>query len=336
MKILLERTDANHNEWLALKEKRIGSSQIGTICGLNSFKTPLQLWAEMTGKAPKQPVNDYMWLGSETEPIIGKLFARRTGMMVQPASVLVQHPTEDWAIASPDFFVLQEKVKKLLETKNVNWRSMRRWENGPPDEHVVQLNWQMGICGIEQGFIAGLLGGSPDDFVHEPFDYSRELFDMCLEQAGEFLQCIQKDIPPTAGAADVKLIESMRTENPAIPPELVFVGEEAQAIFWADALEKANAEKTTLNEQLKLQKELSDEARANLLLLLGDAQQGLLPDGRIVNTSKINFKEKFTPPYSYTKVTIKNGETKHGKRNNRNSSNADYSRANSTSGTEYE
>ena len=40
---------ATHQEWLDERKKGIGSSEAGTVMGVNHFDTPYKLWRRKTG-----------------------------------------------------------------------------------------------------------------------------------------------------------------------------------------------------------------------------------------------------------------------------------------------
>ena len=80
MKVLLENIHLQRDEWLKLRKNYIGSSEIGTICGLNPYSSPLQLWRYKTGRDSPREDNDFLWLGRRMEPVIGELFEKRTGL----------------------------------------------------------------------------------------------------------------------------------------------------------------------------------------------------------------------------------------------------------------
>ena len=40
---------ATHEEWLEERSKGIGSSEVGTIMGVNHFDTPYRLWRRKVG-----------------------------------------------------------------------------------------------------------------------------------------------------------------------------------------------------------------------------------------------------------------------------------------------
>jgi len=233
---LMTDIDSNRDLWLAKRKSTVGSSEIITIAGLNSFKTPLELWAEKTGRIPAQEDNDYMRLGRHMESFIGDLFARRTEKKVSKSSSLFAKKGDEWATASPDYYIIEKsevvevtkmgenpsfiqnhKIGGVVECKNVNWRSLKDWEGDQiPNYAYLQTQWQLGVLGLEHGHVAGLVGASPDTFFTPEVIFNEELFNRLLEKAFKFLDYVAKDIPPEAGA-DFILAICKALKTPAKP-----------------------------------------------------------------------------------------------------------------------
>lgn len=48
--VLKSTKKMNKEEWLKWRSTGLGGSDVATICGLNKYKSPLQLWLEKTGQ----------------------------------------------------------------------------------------------------------------------------------------------------------------------------------------------------------------------------------------------------------------------------------------------
>lgn len=303
MKMLFDNVDSDREGWLKAREGKIGSSEIGTVCLMNEWQTPFELWAEKTGKVPRREETEAMWLGKELEPTVGRMFARRTGLPVKAANCLVQHDSVDWATASPDFWVTIGDALTVLEAKFAKGRNWRFWEDGPPKSYILQLNWQLGIAGLGVGFIARLIGGDPDNYGHHEFEFSKELFDFCMERATDFERCLREDIPPLAGEGDSKLIAQLQGAR-----EKVRVNLEDAAISEANAYEALADELSAANELVKKKKSQLDKHKGRLLQLIGNAEEGLLPDGRVVMAVARSRKAYPMPAANWVEMKINNGK----------------------------
>ena len=290
---LMQDIDSNRDLWLQKRKSTVGSSEIITIAGLNSFKTPLELWAEKTGRIPAQEDNDYMRLGRHMESFIGDLFARRTEKKVSKSSSLFAKKGDEWATASPDYYILTEiqydaeglgtqDVLGVVECKNVNWRSLKDWENDNiPNYAYLQTQWQLGVLGLEQGHVAGLVGASPDTFFTPEVIFSQELFDQLLEMAFKFLDNVTKDIPPEATGSDIKLLEKITKRE-----------KEKAIILPDDLIKEVNAFNTikenvsALNADIRKFEKDADDIKAKLIQKMGTATSAIIGHKQIVLNQK--------------------------------------------------
>ena len=300
MKILIEDVEKNREHWLSLRSSTVGSSEVATICGMNEWMTPMELWAEKTGKVPPREETEAMWLGKQFEPTTGQLFARRTGLKVEPANCLAAHDVHEFATASPDFWVYLNACRTVMEAKFTKARNWKFWADGPPKQYLLQLNWQMSICGVESGYIAALIGGDADDFRWEEFPRSQELFEMCLEKAHIFIECVRKDIPPEASEGDAQLIarlQGLRQEGVIELPE--------QSVMVANEFQDLEDQVSIKNAELKVLKGQLDKCKGQLLLHLGNMTTGKLPDGRLVTAKTVNRKAYQVDATSWVNVNVK-------------------------------
>jgi len=268
MKTLLENISERRDEWLALRLKTIGSSDIPIVCGLSQYKTPLQLWREKTGRDASDFNNDSMWLGTKLEPVVGELFARRNGKPVQAANAIYQHDSIEWATASPDYFT--DDYTSILECKARSASMAKRYADGAIlDSDLLQLTWQMGITGLKTGYLAALCGNSPRDFYSPKVDFNEEVFSQCMARAEEFYSCLKHDKEPAAIALDVELLSAIKhdaSQRYALPDEA------------GDLLQTYRTAKLELEErevESRIIKERADNAKARLLQLMGGAGVGV-------------------------------------------------------------
>lgn len=243
-KIKMIGTSQDRAGWLAHRLSTIGGSEISTICGLNKYKTRLQLWAEKTGKLEPELENDAMRLGSHMEPFIVKQFARTEKKVVVRPDILFEHKSIPWATCTPDGLVEADDpqgnwsvseakggtldgsgIVGMLECKNVNYRGAQYWEDQIPTAAHMQTVWGLGVLGLEAGYVAALIGADANSFVCKPVQFSAELFDQMLGLGEQFMNFVKTDTPPEASAvADMSLIEKL---NPRKAGKIITFTEKA-------------------------------------------------------------------------------------------------------------
>ena len=95
----------SHQEWLDQRKLGIGSSEVGTILGVNPYETPYQLWRRKLGIDPPVQENDAMRWGHYLEDAIAKAFEDTTGKTIIKASAgdwLAVDKKRDYLRVSPD------------------------------------------------------------------------------------------------------------------------------------------------------------------------------------------------------------------------------------------
>lgn len=207
--------DDDFDKWLEQRCKTVGSSDIAIITGMTKWQTPLGLWAEKTGKVPPQEETPAMRYGKLVENAIQEVFQMmHPEFEVIPNEITYLSDEFNFASATPDS-ILKHKYRKpgpkqrgLLECKHT--AVYKGWEDGGATDYShVQSMWQMGVMQMSWSHIAAVVGGRINDMKDPYFDFEPELFDNLINVAGGFMEHVQKDIPPVAGANDSKILKEL-------------------------------------------------------------------------------------------------------------------------------
>ena len=78
--ILTSTEHLTHEEWLAWRNKGIGGSDASVVCGINKYKSPVELWLEKTDQIEHSEAGEAAYWGTVMEPIIRSEFEKRTGL----------------------------------------------------------------------------------------------------------------------------------------------------------------------------------------------------------------------------------------------------------------
>ena len=177
----------SHQEWLELRENGIGSSEIGTIAGLNPYETPYQLWRRRVGIDAPRPETFAMRMGHILEPIVGSLWQDETACEIIPESKgewFVRRADRPYLFASPDFtFRYPGGAGEIgiLECKTTQ-RAVD--PDDIPPAWFCQVQYQLGVAGYARGAIAWLSRGS--EFGHVPIDFNPAFFEWLAALADTF------------------------------------------------------------------------------------------------------------------------------------------------------
>jgi len=309
--VAMANVTENREEWLKMRKDTIGSSDITTIAGLNTFCSPLELWVRKTGKVEIEDIESpAMVYGRMVEPAIRKMFT-----MAKPEFKLYanddtykckEHP---WATATPDSFAeLQEDHTTEYDLAGNPWglNELKHtgypigWDEGAPNYAHCQLIWQLGIMKLDWGFVTGVVAGKVNDTKTPFFRFEKPIFEQLVGLAINFRECVAKDLPPQAGPGDKKLIDRLIEKRDG-EIELSSVG----VTQWVNQYVAEKKELKELNAAVRKHKGLQDEAINNLKMEMGKAKHAVLDDGREITLKKVNRAGYTAQPSSYWNFKIK-------------------------------
>lgn len=158
--ILSVKAAEDHEKWLRTRDLGIGGSDAAVIMGMNSYKSPYQLWMEKTGQVepPDLSGNQYVYWGTKNEANIADWFQEETGKKVKRLGTL-QSREYPFMLANVDRTVIGENAG--LEIKTAGVSQYRKWKDDEiPDAYYCQCLHYMAVTGADYWYIAVLLGGN--------------------------------------------------------------------------------------------------------------------------------------------------------------------------------
>lgn len=255
---------ADHESFLAARKGKIGSSDIGAICGLNPYRSPLRVFLELTGKVEPDPENAAMRRGKLMEPIVvAEYQANHPDAQLEAPCQTYEHDC-GWGIATPDRFLLSnDRLIKdaILECKTSGYRMITLWGKGIPDYVQTQVQWQLGICGMDRAVVAALVGGS--EWFEKDVLYNKEVFEQLFELGERFMERVKKDDPPPPIAEDLDLVKKLQQPEEGTTVELNYMAN--------DIAKRLMTTRKTLSSFEKEKKELETWLR----LAMGTASKGI-------------------------------------------------------------
>lgn len=264
---------ADRKAWLSLREKGIGSSEVGTILGVNPWETPYQLWRRKKGLTPAVEENEAMRAGHLLESAVVKYFEEESGRQVIKSSDgdwLAVDTKRDFLRVSPDrTYWLDGKHsndnKGILECKTTQ---LEIDGDDLPKHWFCQLMYQLGVMGYRQGSLAWLIRGRK--FGYRYIDFDADFYAYMVEQLEKFWKdCILGDMEPA-----VTTIEDIQIKFPrATTGKAVEVTEELM-----DDLNILKSIKPQLDELMRQKKEIEDRVKtfmadAGTLCMAGTKEQ---------------------------------------------------------------
>lgn len=198
-------------DWLKQRQSGIGGSDIAAICGLNPFKTPLQVWQSKINPVVDEEISEPAYWGTTLENVVAQEYALRTGNKVQRLTKQMRHPDFNFAIANIDRAVINPTISgnvrwkdgklttdRILECKTANGFAAKQWgEAGSdqvPDSYLIQCQWYLGITGASICDLAVLIGGQ--DFRIYTIVRDDDLINDLLIQGAAFWELVQSRTEP--------------------------------------------------------------------------------------------------------------------------------------------
>lgn len=201
---------ADRQGWLAQREKGIGSSEVGTILGVNPFQTPYQLWLRKKGITPPVQENEAMRAGHILEGAVATYFEQETGRKVIKASegdwLAVDNDREFLRVSPDRTYWLDEGRSKdnkgILECKTTQ---LDITADDVPKHWFCQIIYQLGVMGMRQGSLGWLTRGRKFGWMDIEFD--EDFYAYMVDRLERFwVDCIQGDQePPVTTIEDISI-----------------------------------------------------------------------------------------------------------------------------------
>lgn len=196
----MKKVAKTEEEFRSLRSRSIGSSEIGTIMLVNEYQTPYDLWLIKTGRQEGFKGNEATRRGQLLEPVVAKMFEEKSGYKIKEGSDEVSiFYKESFMSASPDRFYYDDGENRILECKT---SAMDIDPDAIPMSWFCQLQWQMGVIGVQKGAIAWM--GNRFAFDYVEFHFNEDFFNQMEQQARSFWALVESDTPPElVNASDV-------------------------------------------------------------------------------------------------------------------------------------
>lgn len=202
MQNTIDTRNMNHIDWLKQRRAGIGGSDVGTILGLNKYKSPYQLWLDKTGQIEIEDslTSDAAHFGNVLEEVVAKEFSERTGKKVRRANRMFIHADHSFLMANIDRDIVGENA--ILECKTASMYLADRWEGEDiPEQYICQVQHYMNVLDREYAYIAVLIGGQK--FVWKKIERDQELIDIIQKKLVEFWELnVMQMIPPAIDGSD--------------------------------------------------------------------------------------------------------------------------------------
>ena len=213
LEIIQINKDKAYDEWLQFRSRGLGASEIGTLMGVNSWKSPAELYYQKIGLIPqKVEPNIPMFMGTILEKTVAEIFeywdgddasmlrnyeaGNKVRTLYEPVGYVV-NPDYPHLFFSPDRLQIKSKnlrirdgrinlenVEAIIEIKTISGWSSKQWEGGIPPSYYLQLQTYLMGLALDTGYLVALEDGR-NLKVHR-FDKDLEMMEMIARMTTEF------------------------------------------------------------------------------------------------------------------------------------------------------
>lgn len=288
----------SRDEWLMWRRKGIGGSDASVVCGLNKYKSSIELWMDKLGMIEPNEAGEAAYWGSIMEPIVRGEFAKRTGLKVNIEKSILQHPKYSFMIANVDGIVKDpERGNCIFEAKTSSVFRMNEWDNSIPEEYQLQVQHYMAVTGFKGAYVAALIGGN--QFKWQFIKRDDEVIEMLIKLEESFWEYVQSNTPPPLDGSEAASL-LLNTLYPSSKPETKIILPD-EALDLVMEYEEFQAKEKQAAEQ-------KEKAGNKLKALLGENEAGIA-GSRIVSwknmiSERLDSKQlKADSPETYSKYT---------------------------------
>ena len=267
---------ANVREDIENRKGYIGGSDIGTIMGVNQWKSPYTLWAEKTGLIEAEDISDKdaVWCGVMEEDIIAKRFTMKTELKVKKSNYA--YGCKEYPYLRGHVDRIAAKGKWGLEIKTTSsWNKTKYDEGEIPEAHYWQCMFYMFLTGWDTWYLATK---RDNRFYITKINRDDEAIERMLDACEDFWNHVQSGEPVEIDGSD----STQETLEQMYPEE--HQGETVNL----DSQEDTLLALLELGTQEKNLKELKTKYQNEIKAVLGEAEKG--ETGQFIVSWKANAK----------------------------------------------
>ena len=222
MKKLVSTLDLDKKEWLRYRKQGIGGSDAGAVCGLNPYRTAMQVYQDKITDETEEIDNEAMRQGREFEDYVARRFTEATGKKVRRANAMFYDESHPFMLADVDRMVVGENAG--LECKTASPYMADKWEDGKiPLSYQIQCYHYMSVCNADAWYIAVLIYGR--EFKYYRLERDEEMLANLIQIEEDFWKnhVLARVMPDPDGS---KLADSVIAEDfkKSVPEKILLTG----------------------------------------------------------------------------------------------------------------
>ena len=139
-KVLASTVGLPYEDWLDYRRMGVGGSDDSVVCGINKWKSPVELWMEKTGQLPDSESGEAAYWGTRLESLVKEEFTMRTEIEVIPVNQILQSEEHPFMLANIDGVCTHPIYGPcIFEAKTSSAYRSGEWDDNIPDEYILQV-----------------------------------------------------------------------------------------------------------------------------------------------------------------------------------------------------
>lgn len=273
------------------RERRIGGSDVGTVLGINPYKSAYTLWAEMTGRIDRPDLSNKIsvWEGNVLEQAVADRFMEESGKKVHRSNMEYSLEEYPYMVGHIDRWLVGEKAG--LECKTTSQLTKTDYAEGEvPPQYYAQCQFYMLVTGADHWYIAILQHSKA--FYWMKIDRDDAYIDTMVSAVDHFFRVnVGEDVPPTIDGS-----ESTENSLTAMYPHGDMFADVIDISSYGAILSRLEEIKSIAKDLDAERKRLESELKNGL----GEATVGVAPGWKV--TWKDQHKDEYVVKASDTRV----------------------------------
>lgn len=203
--VLTSTENMPYEEWLEYRKLGIGGSNASVVCGINRYKSPVELWMEKTSQLPYQEAGEAAYWGTQLESLVRNEFSKRTAIDVSYNKEILQSEKYPFMLANLDGTCVHPDYGTcVFEAKTASAYKASEWENNSvPYSYVIQVQHYMAVTGYQGTYIAVLIGGN--QFRWRFIERDEELISLLIKLEAAFWNHVKSVTPPPLDGSEASV-----------------------------------------------------------------------------------------------------------------------------------
>ena len=253
MKKLVSTLNLDKESWLRYRKRGIGGSDAGAVCGLNPYRTAIQVYYDKTSDEIEEIDNEAMRQGREFEDYVAGRFCEASGKKVRRANAMYYDEKNPFMLADVDRMVVGENAG--LECKTASPYMAEKWEDGKiPLSYQIQCHHYMSVCNTDAWYIAVLIYGK--EFKYYRIERDEQVIADLIRIEKEFWRehVMKRVMPDPDGSktADAAIAERFKISRDLTIPLSGFDARLKRREELLSVMGHMEAEKRQIDQELKL------------------------------------------------------------------------------------